>query len=282
MFQHTMGAMHTRFSMVLPAVDARDGMVLARHTQALLREQELMMSRFIAEGDLATLNRTAARGPAPVPDRLWQLLDTCRRHHRLTGGAFDIAQGARLRGHGMDLLHFDAAARTLHFTERDVQLDLGGIGKGMALDVVRQYLIGQGVEQALLSFGESSVGVIGAHPAGDCWPIGVEHLYEEGRSLHRFELRDAAMSTSGNRDGQAHIVIPASGELVEGCMTMSVTCASAADAEALSTALVVLPAAQRASVLRNYPGAQAVEIVYLKQDLKPDAGWTAEKRWQHE
>ncbi|AWL06910.1 FAD:protein FMN transferase [Massilia oculi] len=278
MFHHTMGAMNTRFSMVLPAVDTRDGMVLVRHTQALLREQERMMSRFIADGDLATLNRAAARGPAPMPDRLCQVLDTCRRHHRLTGGAFDIAQGARRRGHGMDLLHFDAAARTLHFAERDVQLDLGGIGKGIALDVVGQYLIDQGVEQALLSFGESSVSVIGAHPAGDCWPIGVEHLYEQGRSLHRFALRDAAMSTSGNRDGQAHIVIPASGELVEGCRTISVACASAADAEALSTALFVLPAAQRAAVLRNYPGAQAVEIAYLKQE----AGWTAEKRWQHE
>lgn len=270
--------MNTRFCMVLPAVDACEGMVLAHDTQALLREQELMMSRFIPDGDLATLNRTAAHGPAPVPDRLWQVLDTCRRHHRLTGGAFDIAQGARRRGHGMDLLHFDAAARTLHFTEPGIQLDLGGIGKGIAVDMVRQYLIDQGVEQALLSFGESSVGVIGAHPAGDYWPIGVEHLHERGRSLHRFELRDAAMSTSGNRDGQAHIVIPASGKLVEGCTTISVTCPGAADAEALSTALFVLPAARRASVLRNYRGAQAVEFAYLKRD----ASWTVEKRWQHE
>jgi len=270
--------MNTRFCMVLPAVNVREGMVLARHTQALLREQELMMSRFIPEGDLATLNRTATHGPAPVSDRLWQVLDTCRRHQRLTGGAFDIAQGARRHGHGMDLLHFDAAARTLHFTEPGIELDLGGIGKGIAVDLVRQYLIEQGVEQALLSFGESSVAVIGAHPAGDYWPIGVEHLHERGRSLHRFELRDAAMSTSGNRDGQAHIVIPASGKLVEGCTTISVTSPGAADAEALSTALFVLPAARRASVLQNYRGAQAVEFAYLKRD----ASWTVEKRWQHE
>lgn len=278
MFHHTLGAMNTRFSMLLPAVDEHQGIVLVRHTQALLREQELLMSRFMPEGDLATLNRAAARGPAPVPDRLWPVLETCVRHHRLTGGAFDIAQGARMRGHNMDLLDFDAEARTLRLAERDVQLDLGGIGKGMALDVVRQYLVDQGVRQALLSFGESSVSVIGAHPAGDCWPIGVEHLHEPGRSLHRFALRDCAMSTSGNRDGESHIVVPASGELVKGCRTMSVACASAADAEALSTALFVLPAERRAAVLRNYPGAQAVEIAYLKRD----AGWIAEKRWQHE
>ena len=105
MFHHTFAAMNTRFSMVLPALDARDGRPLASAVEALLIEQERLMSRFLAHGDLATVNRAATSGPAPVPDALWHVLQACRRHHRLTAGTFDIAQGARMGGHGMHGMH---------------------------------------------------------------------------------------------------------------------------------------------------------------------------------
>lgn len=270
--------MNTRFSLVLPAVEADAGVRLAGEVQALLRDQELLMSRFTAAGDLATLNRDAGCGPAHVPDRLWEVLGACQRHHRLTEGAFDIAQGAPMHGHGMHNVAFDAAARTVQFGIPGMQLDLGGIGKGIALDLVRQHLRERDVSPAFLSFGESSLAVIGAHPFGNCWTVGVEHLFEPGDSVHQFDLHDAAMSTSGNRPGQAHIINPADGQLVTGCKTVSVSCASAADAEALSTALFVLPSTRRSQVLRNYRGAQAVEVAYLEQNGK----WSVEKRWQHD
>jgi FAD:protein FMN transferase len=277
MFHHTFAAMNTRFSLVLPTTEARDGERLVREAEALVAGQERMMSRFIAHGDLATVNRHAAAGPVPVPDGLWNVLQACRCHHALTDGAFDIALGARQVGHGLHLVHFDAAARTLRFAAPGIELDLGGIGKGIALDRVRQLLVDRGVVHAFLSFGESSIGVIGTHPFGDCWPVGVEDLFQPGRTLHRFALRDASMSTSGNREGQRHIIDPRGGRLVTGRETVSVACASAIDAEVLSTALLVLPAARRDAVLRNYPGAQAVHIVYRKGN----EGWTGEKRWQY-
>lgn len=277
MFHHTFAAMNTRFSVVLPTTEARDGERLARDAEAVAAEQERMMSRFLAHGDLATVNRHAAGGPVPVSDGLWNVLQACRRHHALTDGAFDIALGSRQGGHGMHLVHFDDGAQTLQFAAPDVELDLGGIGKGIALDRVRQLLLDRGVTHAFLSFGESSVGVIGTHPAGDCWPVGVEDLFQPGRSLHRFALRDSSMSTSGNREGQRHIIDPHSGRFVTGCATVSVACTSAVDAEVLSTALLVLPASRRDAVLRNYPGTQAVQIVYRKRN----EGWTGEKRWQY-
>lgn len=278
MFHQTFASMNTRFSMVLPAVDAQRGLQLAREAQALLLEQESLMSRFAAHGALAALNRIAAHGPAPVAAALWEVLDACRRHHRLTEGAFDIAQGGRLGSRGMRLLDVDAAARTVRFDAPGLQLDLGGIGKGIALDLVRQRFVEHGIDQALLSFGESSLAVIGHHPAADCWPLGVEDLFHPGRSLHRFDVRDGAMSTSGNRAGQAHIIDPGDGQPISGCRTVSVTCAGAADAEALSTALFVLAPERRAEVLRHYPGVQAVEFIYVENN----GHWTVEKRWQYD
>lgn len=278
MFHHTFASMHSRLSMVLPSTDALDGARIAGEVRLLLRRQESMMSRFVADGDLAAVNRDAARRAVPVGEVLWPVLDQCRRHHLLTGGAFDIAQGARRPGHGMHQLAFDDAARTVRFTKPGLQLDLGGIGKGIALDAVRQLLLERQVAQAFLSFGESSVAVVGSHPAAASWPVGVAHLFEPGRSLHRFDLRDSAMSTSGNRPGEAHIVDPASGALAGGCRTVSVGCASAADAEALSTALFVLPPARRAQVLGRYPGSRAVAFDYSGHG---DA-WTVEKAWHHD
>lgn len=278
MFHQTFGAMNTRFSMVLPAIDAQDGMQLAREVQALLRQQETMMSRFDAHGELSALNRTAAHAAMPVSDGLWHVLEACDRHHRMTAGAFDIAQGGRLGHRGMHLLDLDPAARTLRFTAPGVHLDLGGIGKGIALDLAGQRLRERGVEQAFLSFGESSVSVIGRHPAADHWPVAVEHMFQSGTPLYRFDLRDQALSTSGNRSGEAHIINPLSGRSMAGYRTVSVASASAADAEALSTALFVLEPAGRERVLKNYPGARAVEFDYVERD----GTWIVERKWHHD
>ena len=178
----------------------------------------------------------------------------------------------------MHALRFDAAERTVQFSTAGLQLDLGAIGKGIALDAVRRDLQQRGVREAFLSFGESSIGVIGTPRGGEGWPVGVEHLYRPGHALHRFDLRDGAMSTSGNRAGQGHIVNPRTGRLLTACRTMSVACASAADAEALSTALLVLPRAQRAAVLRHYPGASAVAFTYRRSGTH----WETHKDWHHD
>lgn len=275
MFHRSLASMNTRLSMVLPAVDVVEGERIAADVAALLRDQASMMSRFDKVGELATVNRRAGAGAVRLSDGLWSVIETCAQHHRRTDGAFDIAQGARQRGHGMHLLALDPIARTVRFTDPKLQLDLGGIGKGIALDLIRQHLEQRGVEQAFLSFGESSIAVIGRHPAGDSWPVGVEHLFKQGTALHRFDLLDSAMSTSGNRPGQAHIVNPADGQLATGCRTVSVACTSAADAEALSTALFVLPPDRHREVLGRYAGAQGVAFNYtgLDGDRHPEMAW---------
>ena len=86
------------------------------------------------------------------------------------------------------------------------------------------------------------------------------------------------MSTSGNRTAGGHIVNPRDGELITGRRTLSVACSSAVEAEVLSTALLAGPVAERAALLRKYPGTQAVEIGY-HSDLD---GWTGRMTWHHE
>jgi thiamine biosynthesis lipoprotein len=292
--------MNTRFSMVLPGVDALAGETLADETKTLLETQERLMSRFDEDGPLAELNCRAGSEPVAPPAPLWDILLSCRDHWRRTGGAFDITQTARTElwrqaarrsappsarelseaanRCGFHNVQFDAQARTVRFAVPGLQLDLGAIGKGLALELVAQVLRRRGVRCAFLSFGESSIAVIGPHPSGQPWPLGVADLFEPGRSWHRFQLNDAAMSTSGNRTEDGHIVNPGDGQLISGPRTLSVACPSAIDAEVLSTALLVVPVAQREDLLRRYPGTQAVEIVYEPYDN----GWTGKMKWHHE
>ena len=276
--------MHTRFCIVLPDIERMTGEWLAGEVERFVRSQERLMSRFDPRSPLWDLNRRAAQEPVKPPVALWEILRVCRDHWVRTGGAFDIAQTARTEvwraaaasgaepaesdlawaagRSGFDRVELDGQAGTVRFTAPGVGLDLGGIGKGLALDVVADVLRQRGVTSAFLSFGESSIAVIGTHPSGPYWPVGVADLYAAGECRYCFELCDAAMSTSGNRSWGGHIINPRDGRLVTGRRTLSVACGSAANAEVLSTALLVVPLDERAELLERYPGTEAVEIAY--------------------
>jgi thiamine biosynthesis lipoprotein len=164
-------------------------------------------------------------------------------------------------------------------------LDLGGFGKGYALGQLAQHFRQQGIERAFLSFGESSVTVLGSHPHGPAWPVGIANMFHPETTAHRFDLRDASLSTSGtapfNEAGGpknfGHIINPRDGRPIEGYRTLSVAAPSAVDAEVLSTALLVTAEAERAAILSGYPGVSGIEIVY-----EPHNNFAPRIQWRYE
>jgi len=306
-FHHSCGAMGTRFSMVLPGVDAITGADLAELAESHLRLQERLMSRFDASSPVSELNRRAAEEAVAVPPALWTILVQCRNHWRRTRRAFDITQWPlnklwrehvgcgeepsdevirEARGRtGMERICFDETARTLKLEVDGMSLDLGGIGKGIALEGLAEEFRQRGVESAFLSFGESSVTVIGSHPHGPAWPVGIANMLHPETAAHTFSLRDASLSTSGttpfNETGGpqnlGHIINPRDGRPIAGYRTLSVTAPSAIDAEVLSTALLVIPEVERADILAGYPGAAAIEMVYERHNnFMPRVQWKYE------
>lgn len=294
-FHQTFRAMGTRFSLVLPGVDEDAGDDFARLARAFLQGHERLLSRFDPLGALAVLNASAAAAPVAPPPALWAVLRQCREHWRRTAGRFDITlqplarawREAAARGGepdaatlaearaltGFSQVEFDEARGTVRFARPGISLDLGGFGKGWALDGLRAELIRRGVTCALLSFGESSVAVIGRHPLGCPWPVGLADLLEPDCVRHQFALENSALSTSGNAPRGArggvpaapgHIIDPATGCPVPGCRTVSVCAPTAAEAEALSTALFVLPQPEWPDVLAAYAGAEAIEADYAE------------------
>jgi thiamine biosynthesis lipoprotein len=291
-FHHACFAMNTRFSMVLVGVDVERAEALARAAERDLRSCERLMSRFDAESPVSDLNRRAAEEAVEPPAELWRILVLCGDYWRRTSGAFDItlwplnrmwreqmsrgeepAEAAlqqALEQTGFHRLHFDETARTVRFERGGMSLDLGGFGKGYALERLGGGLRAAGVERAFLSLGESSVTVLGSHPHGPAWPVGVSNIFPPHEPVHTLPLRDASLSTSGTAPFNAaggprvlgQIIHPRSGRPIEGYRTLSVASPSGIEAEVLSTALLIAPERERAGLLSGFSTVSAVEIVY--------------------
>lgn len=243
----------TRFELVL---DGEDEVRLRAIGELCLEEIEdvhARLSKFDRASLVSRLNRDAHRAWVRVDRETFELLELCRDVQVASGGAFDPTVGAlmtELGFHddadvaeaelGFEHVQLDAARCAVRFA-RPLRLDLGGIGKGHALDLAGRVLREHGVTRALLHGGTSSVLALGAPPGSTGWRI---RIAETGETC---ELRDRALGVSSGdgrtlADGRGHVLDPRSGEALAPRGPTAVVADSAALADAWSTALQVLPA----------------------------------------
>ncbi|RDE07329.1 FAD:protein FMN transferase [Sphingomonas aracearum] len=227
-------AMGTRFEIhVFGGCDA-DAVPAARRAIEAL-DDALTTHRPSATADLN--ERLLAGRPALVRNALlWEALDAVDAAYVATGGLFDPAVE-----HGSwSCIRRDRAASRIEATQ-PAALDFGAFGKGFALDHAAAILKQAGVRSALLSAGESSITVLGEHPLGGGWPFAVPHPLDPGRSLIDLELTDEAMSISSTVGSpeRAAMIRPQDGARIGERRTTIVIEPSGAEAEAMSTALLV-------------------------------------------
>ncbi|HCJ10261.1 MAG TPA: hypothetical protein DHW14_03750, partial [Clostridiales bacterium] len=142
---------------------------------------------------------------------------------------------------------WDAARRTARLARPGMSLALGGIAKGYAVDSAAQVLAGAGVDRAVIDAG-GDLYLLGTKPSGEPWRIAVRHPRAEG-FLGVLELPGGtAVATSGDyerffvHEGRRyhHILDPSTGWPVSGVVSVTVLAPTAAEADALATALFVL------------------------------------------
>ena len=166
-------------------------------------------------------------------------------------------------------VHLDPATRSVRFDAPGVGLDLGGIGKGMALDAASDVLRAHGVDAALLNFG-GQVYAFGPGPDEGRWRIGLSDPLDRGCFVETLDLRDASLATSGQgergivTDGRriGHILDPRSGAPAAFTGTVSVLARTATTADALDTALFVMGPDRG----RRWAAAQGLDTVFLVRD----------------
>ncbi|MEW6128013.1 MAG: FAD:protein FMN transferase [Acidobacteriota bacterium] len=229
-------------------------------------EQQLTIFRDTSEVSL--VNRYAASEPVQISSSLFRLLQLCLNLYQETQGAFDITSSplshcwgfikragriplpeeleeAKLRV-GSDKLALDSRSRTIAFIHSGVCLNLGSIGKGYALDCMKEFMQAK-VRAALLNAGASSFYAIGDGAGLGGWEIGIRHPKFLERRMAWLRLNDVAMATSGSEEqffeheGKrfGHIIDPRSGLPAESVASVTVVAKSAAIADALATAFYV-------------------------------------------
>jgi thiamine biosynthesis lipoprotein len=253
--------MACRFEVTL---DSADGRLLPSARTALdeVSALEASLTVFRDSSELCRVNCVAADTPVGVSRELMSLLSRCRALHAATGGAFDPTstplsrawgflarrgrepspgeiEAARARV-GMERVVLDPELGTVRFSAPGVELNMGSIGKGWALDRIASGLRGRGLGRALVGAGGSSFLAWGS----TAWPLA---LVPGGRRLGDIWLEDVALATSGSAEQHVevggrrlgHVIDPRTGRPAEGVLSASVAAADATTADALATAFLV-------------------------------------------
>lgn len=265
-------AMATRFEVALHGKSAPRLRAAAEEALAEIESWEARLSLYRPASEIAHVNARAAREPVPVSPPVFALLAQCARLQRETGGLFDITVGPLIRCWGfmgrpggvpdaaailraravtgMSHVRLDPAANTVSFDRPGVMLDLGAIGKGFAIGQAAECLREAGIESALFHGGTSTVLAVGRPPDEPGWRIAIESAPPgDGPTpppLGSVLLQDGALSVSavwgrcfeaeGRRHG--HVIDPRTGEPARDAVLAAMVTRSAAESDALSTALL--------------------------------------------
>jgi len=262
-------AMATRFEILVNTFDSGKIPVCKSALDEIdLLEDQLSVYRDTSE--LSRINRDAHQEPVPVEENLFHLFQECKNLWLETDGCFDIAVHRLLEAWGLfrgpqklpseieieqalecssfDEVCLDRDKQTVRFKRPGVGINLGAIGKGYALDRTSEILESAGLSNFLIHGGNSSILASGSSSwQGDGWLIGLAHPLDQTRIIARVQLADKAVSTSALRPGAImgsdlpHVLDPRRGRpLQTDLVSVSVFCSSAREAEALSTAFLVM------------------------------------------
>jgi len=225
------------------------------------------MSAFKREGDVSKINNSGITS-VQVKEDTYFLLEESSRYTAMTQGAFDITvlpliklwKSAREMGRIPDKEKINEVKEfvgmpnvellkdnSVRIRKDGAKIDLGGIAKGYAIDETVRILKENGFDDFFIDAG-GDIYVGGQSCRKRPWRVGVRDPLNRERIIDVVELRDAAITTSGNYEqfyeiegkNFSHIMDPRTGYPQEGIISATVIAPSAKEADALSTALCVL------------------------------------------
>ena len=263
--------------------------VWGRDTAALLRAAheardsirlvDSLMSNFRPESEISRLNRNAGGEPQPISAHTMHVLLHARRLWRASNGLFDPTIGPIVRAWGfygdsgrvpprseLDSLRqlvgygavaLDTALGTARLSKRGMELDLGGIAKGYALDLARSAIPDTIVSGGMIDLG-GNILVFGRPPHGRHWIIGIRDPREGAHLLGTIAIDSGAVATSGDYEHffriggvrYGHLIDPRTGYPRRGVLAVSAVGPRGEWSDGVS-ALLFLAGAERGRALAD-------------------------------
>ncbi|MCA9120555.1 MAG: FAD:protein FMN transferase [Planctomycetaceae bacterium] len=267
-------AMACDFQILLNAGEHSGATEIALDAMDEIERLEEQLSWFRETSELSRINREAASAPVVVESGLFDLLAEALTISQQTGGAFDITASplwklwgfhrregkvpdeseivealSRTGAHQIELNH---KTQSIFFAREGVEINLGAIGKGYALDRCAKRLAAGGVENFLIHGGQSSMlargrraGISEANPG---WTIALRHPLKPDQRLAEIHLRNRALGTSGSGNQYfhaggrryGHVLDARTGRPAETLLSATVLAPTASQADALATAFFVM------------------------------------------
>lgn len=232
--------------------------------------------------NLKTVNDNAGIAPVKVDGAIIELLKDCRHYYRMTDGKVNVAMGSVLKlwheareteqlpeqqqllqaaeHTDIDSIVIDEQASTVYLSDGAVQLDVGAVAKGWASQRVAE----SAPTGLLISVGGNVCATGPKQETEEPWIVGVQNP-EGGAYLQKLKIDGGSVVTSGDYqryfvvDGTMyhHIIDPQTLTPANLWRSVTVICSDSALADALSTALFLMPYEQGNALVQSV-GAEAM------------------------
>jgi len=301
-YKRTDAIMGTRIYVELWDTDGNHGEAAIDAVMAEMHHIDDLMSHYKPESQLSQINLHAADHPVEVDKELFDLIKLSTHYSEITAGAFDITYAsvgylynypdhkrpteaqikAALPAVNWRNMKFDEAHHSVFFEHKGMRIDLGGIGKGYAVDRGIEILQKRGIQHAVVTAG-GDTRIIGDH-LGRAWLVAIRHPDDPSKVVTRIPLSDAAMSTSGDYERYFdengvryhHIIDPKTGHSASKVRSATVIGPTATQTDGMSKTAFVLGPEKALEIINRMPEYDAVFVapdgkVFYSNGLRPAA-----------
>jgi thiamine biosynthesis lipoprotein len=305
-FEYVDPEMGVDFHLKFYAADRPTAERIARKTYARVEQLNAIFSDYHPASELNRLCQKLHGQPVKVSRELFDILQRAQTLARETDGAFDITAGPMIRlwrtarrqqklptpealaavkpRVGFEKIKLNARNRTVTLLAPEMQLDLGGIAKGYAVDEAMKILKANCIRRAFVA--ASGDMLTSAPPIGrEGWSVLIRNVDQFGNIYPRtVHLKNQALSTSGDTEqyielnGQrySHIVDPRTGHGLTDRIQVTVISKASTTADSHATALSVLGLAEA----MKFSKQKKMESIFLElKEGKPRITQSADWRW---
>lgn len=252
-----------------------------------------LMSHYKKDSELSKINREASNRPVRVDPELFDFVSECIKYSRESDGAFDITVGPLMkawgffrdegrlpsdselsrarRSTGYQHIILNDHEKTVRFDMTGVELDLGGIAKGYAVDRAVRLLKSRGIERALVNACGSTIYGLGSPPDSSGWEIRIQDPIDHKKFALTVNLNNRVLSVSGSYEKffevggvrYSHIMDPRTGMPVQGVLSVAVLTDTGIAGDALDNVFFVLGIDRTGKLIKKYP---LTEVIFFLPD----------------